>query len=132
MRKHIVNTNAAPKAIGPYSQAVVAGELVYTSGQIAIDPTNGEVEHDNVGVQTRRVLGNLGEVLNAAGASLQTVIKTTVYLTSMSDFAEMNNVYGEYFGENPPARACVEVSALPKNVLVEIEAVAYKTDSNSY
>jgi 2-iminobutanoate/2-iminopropanoate deaminase len=129
MGKRIVNTDAAPKAIGPYSQAVVAEDMVYTSGQIAIDPVSGEVVHGDIVEQTQRVLNNLSAVLCAAGASMRTVVKTTVFLKSMDDFGAMNAVYGEFFGDQPPARSCVQVSALPKDVLVEIEAVAYKLGS---
>ena len=129
MGKRIVNTDAAPKAIGPYSQAVAVGDFVYTSGQISINPANNEPEHGSIAEQTRLVLKNLSAVLSAAGASIQTVVKTTVFLKSMGDFGEMNSVYGEFFSEQPPARSCVEVAALPKGVLVEIDAVAYKLGS---
>ena len=129
MEKRIVSTDAAPKAIGPYSQAVTVGDFVYTSGQIAINPKSGEVEHGSIIEQTTLVLKNLGAVLSAAGASMQTVVKTMVYLKSMDDFGEMNNVYSEFFGNEPPTRACVQVARLPKDVLVEIDAIAYVADS---
>lgn len=127
MKKEVVNTSSAPAAIGPYSQAITAGSLVFTSGQIAINPANGEVERGDIIVQTKRVLENLSAVLNAAGASVETVVKTTVFLKSMDDFAKMNGIYSEYFKNQPPARSCVQISMLPKDVLVEIEAIAYKT-----
>ncbi|MBT3320286.1 MAG: RidA family protein [Clostridia bacterium] len=129
MEKRIVSTDAAPKAIGPYSQAVTVGDFVYTSGQIAINPKSGEVEYGSIAEQTKLVLENLSAVLSAAGASMQTVVKTTVYLKSMDDFGEMNGVFSEFFGSEPPTRACVQVARLPKDVLVEIDAVAYKADS---
>lgn len=125
MKKEIIHTDSAPAAIGPYSQAVKIGDLVFTSGQISIDPSTGEVVRGDVCAQTKRVLENLSAVLAAAGASLETVVKTTVFLKSMDDFASMNGVYGEFFKNQPPARSCVQISMLPKDVLVEIEAVAY-------
>ncbi|MHC5037102.1 MAG: RidA family protein [Planctomycetota bacterium] len=123
--KRIISTKAAPEAIGPYSQAVVAGEWAFFSGQIPIDPSTGELVQGSVGEQTDRVLKNLQAVLDAAGAGLDTVVKCTCYLKDLSAFAEMNEVYARYFGENPPARAAVEVSALPKGVDVEIDAIAF-------
>ena len=129
MKKQTVNTKKAPAAIGPYAQAIKVGDFVYTSGQISINPENGEVERGDVISQTRRVLDNLIAVLTEAGAALDTVIKTTVFLKSMGDFAAMNGVYSEYFSEQPPARSCVQISMLPKDVLVEIEAVAYQKGS---
>ena len=127
MKKEVVNTNSAPAAIGPYSQAIKAGGLVFTSGQISINPANGEVEHGDICSQTSRVLNNLSAVLTASGASLETVVKTTVFLKSMNDFAKMNGVYSEFFKDQPPARSCVQIAMLPKDVLVEIEAVAYQS-----
>ncbi|MCB9678863.1 MAG: RidA family protein [Alphaproteobacteria bacterium] len=118
-----VHTDSAPPAIGPYSQAVVANGMVYCSGQIAMDST-GTLVGGDVAAQTRRVLTNLSAVLEAAGASLSTVVKCTVFLTSMDDFAAMNAVYAEFFGDHRPARAAVEVSRLPKDVDVEIDAIA--------
>lgn len=125
MRKHIVKTDEAPTPVGPYSQAVVAeGALVFCSGQIPIDPRTGELSTDDVSAQTRLVLQNLQAVLEAAGSSLGAVVRTGVFLKDMNDFAAMNEVYAEFFAEeNAPARAAVEVARLPKDVLVEIEAV---------
>lgn len=124
MDKEIVKTAAAPGAIGPYSQAVKAGGMVFLSGQIALDPKSGELVAGDIQAQTRQVLGNLKAVLAAAGSSLERVVKTTVFLTSMDDFPKMNAVYGEFFSANPPARATVEVCRLPRGAAVEIEAVA--------
>jgi len=119
-----VHTDHAPQAIGPYSQAVVVDGWVFCSGQIPIDPKTGNVIPGDVGAQTDRVLANLKAVLEAAGASLARVVKTTVFLTNMDDFKAMNDVYGRYLGERPPARATVEVGRLPRDVRVEIECVA--------
>ncbi|MFP3947844.1 MAG: RidA family protein [Gemmatimonadota bacterium] len=115
----------APRAIGPYSQAIRAGDWLYCSGQIALDPGTGDLVGGNVARQTRRVLANLSAVLQEAGGSLSRVVKTTVYLADMDDFTSMNEVYGEHFDVHRPARATVEVSALPRNVAVEIDAVAF-------
>jgi len=124
-KREVVRTAEAPAAIGPYSQGVVvSGELVFTAGQIAIDPDTGEMVGSTVEEQTRRVLLNLKAVLEAAGSALERVVKTTVYLRDMNDFQAMNAVYSEFFGVDPPARSAVEVSRLPKDALVEIEAVA--------
>lgn len=119
-----VHTEDAPAAIGPYSQAMVAGGMVYCSGQIPMDPSSGALIAGDVAAQTRQVLTNLSAVLRAGGASLQSVVKCTVFLKSMDDFAAMNGVYAEFFGEHRPARAAVEVSRLPKDVDVEIDAIA--------
>ncbi|RMG49065.1 MAG: RidA family protein [Acidobacteria bacterium] len=119
-----IATEGAPAAIGPYSQAVEAGGFLFCSGQIAIDPATGEMTGATVGEQTRQVLRNLAAVLEAAGSGLDRVVKTTVYLTDLGRFPEMNEAYAECFGEHRPARAAVEVAALPKGALVEIEAVA--------
>jgi 2-iminobutanoate/2-iminopropanoate deaminase len=124
MQREIVRTEGAPKAIGPYSQAVKAGGLVFCSGQIPLDPATMTVVEGGVAEQTRRVLQNLGAVLDAAGASLGTVVKTTVFLKDMNDFAAMNEAYAEFFPSDPPARATVEVARLPKDVRVEIEVIA--------
>ena len=118
-----VHTNNAPAAIGPYSQAVKAGSLVFTSGQIAIDPATGNVEATTIEAQTEQVCKNLCAVLEAAGSSVNKVVKTVCFLADMNDFAAFNAVYGKYFAHKP-ARSCVAVKTLPKNVLVEVEAVA--------
>ncbi len=125
MPKKIIATAEAPQAIGPYSQAVQAGPYLFLSGQIALDPKSGEVVAGGVEEQTRRVMQNLQGVLSAAGTSLGAVVKCTIYLKSMADFVKVNEIYGSCFDESPPARATVEVSCLPKNVLVEIDAIAY-------
>lgn len=124
--KNCITTDKAPAAIGPYSQAVVvkADKLVYTAGQIPIDPATGNIVENDIKVQTRQVLENIKAVLHAANANLDTVIKTTVFLKEMEHFAAMNGVYAEYFTLNPPARSAVQVARLPKDVLIEIEAVA--------
>lgn len=119
-----IQTTGAPAAIGPYSQAIVAGRLVYTAGQIALDPQTMEVVHGGITEQTERVMQNLQAILEAAGASLSTVIKTTVFLADMTEFGAMNEVYGRWFGEHKPARSTVQVARLPRDVRVEIEAVA--------
>jgi 2-iminobutanoate/2-iminopropanoate deaminase len=119
-----VHTTDAPAAIGPYSQAVVCDGWVFTSGQIGIDPATGEVVEGGVVAQTHRVLGNLGAVLHAAGARREHVVKTTVFLTSMDDFATFNPIYEAWFGDARPARSTVQVSRLPRGVCIEIEAVA--------
>ncbi|MCC6261617.1 MAG: RidA family protein [Anaerolineales bacterium] len=124
MKKEIVQTEKAPKAIGPYSQAIRTDAAVYTAGQIGIDPATGELVSADIEAQTRQVLKNLQNVLEAAGASAATVVKTTVFLKQMSDFAKMNAIYAEVFGANPPARSTIAVAGLPKDALVEIEAVA--------
>jgi len=124
MSKEIISTDKAPAAVGPYSQAVKAGNLLFASGQIPLDPITNELVEGDVQVQTRQVLTNLKALLTAAGASLDKVVKTTVFLTDMNDFPLMNEIYSEFFPSNPPARACVAVSALPKAVSVEVEAIA--------
>jgi 2-iminobutanoate/2-iminopropanoate deaminase len=124
MRKEMVHTDGAPQAIGPYSQAVKAAGLVYCSGQIPLNPATMTLVEGSVADQTRRVLSNLDAVLRAAGSSLEEVVKTTVFLRDMNDFAEMNAAYGEFFGERPPARATVQVARLPKDVAVEIDCIA--------
>ena len=118
-----IYTKNAPEAIGPYSQAVTVGNLVFTSGQIAIDPADGQVHATTIEEQTHRVCQNLRAVLEASGSSLSRVVKTTCFLSDMSDFAAFNGVYGTYF-EGKPARSCVAVKTLPKNVLVEIDVIA--------
>lgn len=117
-------TNDAPKAIGPYSQAVVQGGVVYTAGQIALDPATMELVPGDVSAQTEQVLANLGAVLAAAGSSLEQVLKTTVYLADMADFQAMNAVYSRQFGDHRPARSTVAAAGLPKGARVEIDAVA--------
>lgn len=122
--RRTVSTPNAPAAIGPYSQAIVHAGLVYCSGQVALDPAKGELVPGGIEEETRQVMKNLSGVLNAAGSSLASVLKTTVYLQRMDDFAKMNAVYGGFFEGNPPARATVEVAKLPKGALVEIDCVA--------
>ncbi len=124
MSKQVVHTDAAPAAIGPYSQAIRAGDFVYTAGQIGIDPATGQLV-EGIAAQTRQALRNLQAVLEAAGASLDQVVKTTVFLHDIGDFGAMNAVYAEFFAGEPPARSAVQAAALPKGALVEIEAVAY-------
>ena len=124
MKKEIINTKYAPEAIGPYSQAVKAAGLIFISGQIPLDPESGEIAGDGIEAQTERVMKNLAAVLEAAGTGLDKVVKTTIYLTDLNDFALVNGIYGSYFNDSPPARATVEVSGLPKGVKVEIEAIA--------
>lgn len=126
MPRTIITTDSAPKAIGPYSQAVRAGDFLFLSGQIALDPKTGElVVEGGITGQTRRVMENLGAVLTAAGASFDRVVRTSIFLADLGDFAAVNAVYGEYFPENPPARATVQVAALPRGARVEIDCVAY-------
>ncbi len=122
--KEIINTNNAPAAIGPYSQAIKANGFVYVSGQLPIDPKTGEFASDEIKGQTRQSLTNLSEILKEAGTSLENAIKLNVYLKDMNTFADMNSVYAEFFTADFPARAAVEVARLPKDALVEIEAVA--------
>ena len=124
MSKHVISTSKAPAAIGPYSQAVSWGDLIFVSGQIPIDPATGQVVGGDVADQTERVLENLAAILEAAGASLGQVLKTTVYLRDLNDFGKMNEVYARFFGEQPPARATVQVARLPRDVGVEIEVIA--------
>ncbi len=123
-QKRVIATDLAPKAIGPYSQAIVHGDTVYCSGQIPLDPATGQLVEGGIAEQTARVLDNLKAVLDAAGSSLDRVLKTTVFLKDMAEFAPMNEVYGRYFHVNPPARATVEAARLPRDVRVEIECVA--------
>jgi 2-iminobutanoate/2-iminopropanoate deaminase len=124
MKREIIATNKAPAAVGPYSQAVRAGDLLFTAGQIALDPATGRLVEGGIEDQTRRVLTNLSAVLEAAGTSLSHVVKTTVFLTDMGEFKAMNGVYAEFFPDAPPARSTVQVAALPLGSRVEIEAVA--------
>jgi 2-iminobutanoate/2-iminopropanoate deaminase len=122
--KKIVSTEKAPKALGPYSQAILIEGLVFTAGQVGLDPATMELVEGGIEAQTRQVLTNLKHVLESADSGLKFVVKTTVFLQDMRDFANMNSVYAEFFPENPPARSTVQVAALPKNGLVEIECVA--------
>ncbi len=122
--KKIVSTDQAPKAIGPYSQAVVHGNIAFLSGQIPLDPASGQLVAGDIAAQTERVLENIKAVLEAAGGSLAHVLKTTVFLKDMGDFPKMNEVYGRYFPHNPPARSTVQVARLPRDVMVEIDAIA--------
>lgn len=124
MTKQVITTADAPAAIGPYSQAIRVGNLVFTSGQIPLHPQTGDIVGETAAEQARQVLQNLQAVLQAAGASLQNVVKTTIFLTDLSQFAAVNAVYSEFFPENPPARSTVQVAALPRGVQVEIEAIA--------
>ena len=123
---HAVNTDRAPKAIGPYSQAIEDGNLIFTSGQLPIDPSSGELSTASISEASRIALTNLRAVLTAAGSDMSRVIKTTVFLKDMGDFQEFNRVYAEFFKEPFPARSCVQAACLPKNSLIEIEAVARK------
>jgi 2-iminobutanoate/2-iminopropanoate deaminase len=122
----VVATDRAPKAIGPYSQALTTDTMVYTAGQVPLDPQTGEVVGTTAAEQTERVMRSLAAILEAAGSSLRRVVKTTVYLVDLADFPAMNEVYAKHFGAHRPARATVQVSALPKGVRVEIDAVALK------
>ncbi len=128
--KKIIQTDKAPGAIGPYSQAVRTENMVYTAGQIGLDPATMEIVGGGVEAETRQVLNNLRQVLEAANSGLNYVVKTTVFLRDMADFPKMNAVYGEFFSENPPARSTVAVASLPKNVAVEIEAIALTTPAH--
>jgi 2-iminobutanoate/2-iminopropanoate deaminase len=122
--REVISTKDAPQAIGPYSQAIKANGFIFTSGQIAIDPSTQQVVTGDVGEQTERVLRNLSEILEAAGSGLGKVVRATVFLKNMNDFGAMNQVYGKYFSSAPPARSTVEVARLPKEVLVEIDVIA--------
>ncbi|MFY9644403.1 MAG: RidA family protein [Terriglobales bacterium] len=122
--RDVIATGKAPQAIGPYSQAIRAAGLIFTSGQIAIDPATSQVIAGDVSAQTERVLQNVSAILQAAGTSLEKVVRCTVFLKNMGDFAAMNEVYARYFKQEPPARSTVEVARLPKDVLVEIDAIA--------
>ncbi len=124
MSKQVISTPNAPAAIGPYSQAVRAGNLVFVSGQIPLDPATGQLVGGDIGVQTEQVLENLAAILEAAGSSLAQVVKATVYLRDLGEFGRMNEVYAKFFGENPPARATVQVARLPREAAVEIDVVA--------
>jgi 2-iminobutanoate/2-iminopropanoate deaminase len=122
--KTVISTAAAPAAIGPYSQAIRTGSLLFVSGQIPLDPATGQLHGGDIRAQTRQVLKNLAAILQAAGSSLARVVKTTVYLRDLSEFAAMNEVYAEFFSDQPPARATVQVARLPRDAAVEIDLVA--------
>jgi 2-iminobutanoate/2-iminopropanoate deaminase len=124
--KQVIHSDGAPKAIGPYSQAVRSGDLVFLSGQIPLDPATGELAKGDIRVQTERVMDNLAAVLKAAGLGFEHVVKTTIYLVDLTDFAAVNETYGKRFAADPPARATVQVAALPKGARVEIDAIAVR------
>ncbi len=126
MSKQVLSTNGAPGAIGPYSQGIAAGNLVFTSGQLPINMATGEMESADIGAATRYSLENVRAILQAAGLEMANVVKTTVFLTDMADFAAANEAYAAFFPGEPPARSCVQVAALPKGARVEIEAIALK------
>lgn len=123
--KSVVNTDQAPAAIGPYSQAIKAGGFLFVSGQIPVDPATGAVVPGGVAAQTKQVLENITAILKSQNLTLENVVKTSVFLADMNDFQTVNQVYGEYFSQAAPARGCVQVARLPKDVSVEIEAIAY-------
>lgn len=124
MPKEIISTDNAPAAVGPYSQAVRVGNMIFTAGQVAIDPATGRMVGDDAPAQAEQVLKNISAVLEAAGTNLDNVVKATVFLGSMDDYAAVNEVYARFFTNNPPARSAVEVARLPRNALVEIETIA--------
>jgi len=124
-RREAVSTESAPKAIGPYSQAVRAGGLLFVSGQVPLDPATGQIVSGDIAAQTHQVFRNIGEILAAGGASFDHVVRTTVFLADMNDFAAMNDVYGTYFAAPAPARATVQVSRLPRDARIEIDVIAY-------
>ncbi|MEE0933565.1 RidA family protein [Clostridium sp. D43t1_170807_H7] len=125
MKREIIHTNNAPGAIGPYSQGIIVGDFVYTSGQIPINPATGVMETD-IKLATKQSMENIKAILEEAGTSLENVVKTSIFLKDLNDFAAVNEVYGTYFTENPPARSCVQVAKLPKDAVIEIEAIATK------
>ena len=128
--KRIISTSEAPGAIGPYSQAVRSGSFLFCSGQIPLDPKSGEIVSGDIAAQTRCVLDNIAAILKAEGLTFDNVVKTTIFLTSLGDFQTVNEIYGSYFKQDPPARSTVEVSALPKGANVEIEVVAMANDND--
>ncbi len=127
LERTTISTTEAPAAIGPYAQAIAAGDLVFCSGQIPLDPQTNQLVEGGIEAQTRRVLDNLQAVLQAAGSSLERVVKTTIFLADMNDFATVNGIYAEYFSSEPPARATVQAARLPRDVRVEIEAIALRS-----
>ena len=129
--KKIISTTEAPAAIGPYSQAVRAGSMIFCAGQVPLDPKTGQIVSEDISEQTRRVLDNLTAVLKAEGLSMSNIVKTTVFLADFGDFPKMNEVYATYFTDQPPARSTVGVSTLPKNARVEIEAIAMADESDA-
>lgn len=129
--KKIISTSEAPAAIGPYSQAVRVGSTIYCAGQIPLDPKSGQIVSGDMAAQTRRVLDNIAAVLKAEGATFENVVKTTIFLTDLGDFQTVNEIYGSYFKQQPPARSTVQVSALPKGANVEIEVIAVANDGAS-
>lgn len=125
MNKEIISTKKAPSSIGPYSQGMIVGDLVFTSGQIPLNPESGELVTE-ISKATVQVMANLSAILEAAGSSLEKVIKTTIFLQDLNDFEKVNEIYGDYFKDNLPARSCVQVAKLPKGAIIEIEAIAIK------
>lgn len=130
MKKQIISTKRAPAAIGPYSQAVRAGNMVFFSGQVPLDPETGELVAGGIEEQAERIMENMAAVLKASGLAFQDVVKTTIFLTDLGDFNQVNEIYGRRFPENPPARACVQVAALPKGAAIEIEWIALADGSS--
>lgn len=126
MEKQIINTSSAPAPIGPYNQAMLVGDFLFVSGQIPIDPATGELVQSGIQDETKKVMQNLSAILKEAGMNFSNVVKSSIFLTDMKQFAQMNEVYGKYFTENAPARECVQVAALPKFVNVEISVIAAK------
>jgi len=126
LKKEVISTSKAPAAVGPYSQAIKVDNFIFTSGQIPFDPETNELVGEDIESQTRQVLKNVTAVLEAAGATLDDVVKTTMFIQNMDDFNTINEIYGEFFTENPPARSAVEAARLPKNVLIEVEVIAIK------
>lgn len=126
MKKEVISTSKAPAAVGPYSQAIKVDHFIFTSGQIPFDPESNELVGEDIESQTRQVFKNVTAVLEAAGATLDDVVKTTMFIKNMDDFNTINKIYGEFFTENPPARSAVEAARLPKNVLIEVEVIAIK------
>ena len=129
--KKIISTSEAPAAIGPYSQAVRSGNFLFCSGQIPLDPKSGQIVSGDIATQTRRVLDNVGAVLKAEGLTFENIVKTTIFLTDLGDFQTVNEIYGSYFKQQPPARSTVQVSALPKGAKVEIEVIAVTDNGKS-